>query len=198
MAPSSFAPASFVLLSLAARKRAWERSRPDRSSPDSFLPVRSTGVGFAARILASTSARVISAVVISGEVRSTCRIMSCAAATADVTLSIPHARATAVCLPFRPRHNVSPRLSRISLPAGLRAPGGTEVAMALMADMRGVLLGLAAAVAVQYAPAQPSSTTIRRRACRLRFRLHEDEWRDAAGIGAVFLLDRCYRIHPSV
>jgi hypothetical protein len=75
--------------------------------------VKSTGAGVAAAMLAATSARVISAVVISGEVRSTCRIMSCAAATADVTLSIPHATATAVCLPFRPRHNLSPRLSRI-------------------------------------------------------------------------------------
>ena len=44
----------------------------------------------AAAITASTSARVISADVISGDVKSMCRIMSCAAAgTADTTLNIP-------------------------------------------------------------------------------------------------------------
>ena len=71
--------------------------------------------------------------------------------------------------------------------------------MALLADMRGVLLGLAAVVAAAIRPgaAQLNDYPTAARADYV-FDLHEDEWRDAAGIGAVFLLDRCYRIHPSV
>ena len=77
---------SLALLSLAARNTAPVRSSPDKSRPESFLPVKSAGrVDVAASITASTSARVISAAVISGEARSTCCIMFCAAAGATNT-----------------------------------------------------------------------------------------------------------------
>src|SRR5215470_9511267 len=68
-----------------------ERSRPERSSPDSFLPVKSAGWRDVAEAMAaSTSARVISAEAISGEVRSTCSIMPCpAAGTPDASANIP-------------------------------------------------------------------------------------------------------------
>src|SRR6516162_348105 len=86
---SSFASVSLVLLSLAARNTAPERSSRDKSRPESFLPVKSAGCAdVAAAITASISARVISAAVISGEVRSTCCIMFCAAAGATNTSPI--------------------------------------------------------------------------------------------------------------
>src|SRR5262252_2521877 len=57
-----------------------ERSRPERSRPESFLPARSAGLTDVAEAMAaSTSARVISADAISGDVRSTCCIISCEA-----------------------------------------------------------------------------------------------------------------------
>src|SRR5262249_1623925 len=55
-----------------------ERSRPERSRSESFLPARSAGLTDVAEAMAaSTSARVISADAISGDVRSTCCIMPC-------------------------------------------------------------------------------------------------------------------------
>src|SRR5215468_3466722 len=57
-----------------------ERSRLERSRPESFLPARSAGLRDVAEAMAaSTSARVISADAISGDVRSTCCIISCEA-----------------------------------------------------------------------------------------------------------------------
>jgi hypothetical protein len=54
------------------------------------LPVKSAGwVGLAAAIAASTCARVISADTMSGEVTSTCRIMSCAPAETTNRANIP-------------------------------------------------------------------------------------------------------------
>src|SRR5262245_1046868 len=81
MTRSRVAPRSLVLLSLAARSTAPDRSRPDRSRPDSLLPVKSAGLSdVAAASTVSTCARVISASTMSDEVRSTWRIISCAAA----------------------------------------------------------------------------------------------------------------------
>jgi hypothetical protein len=63
-------------LSRAARKIA-----PERSRPDNLFPVKSVGAAtVAAASAASTSPQVISAETISGDDRSTWRIMSCAAA----------------------------------------------------------------------------------------------------------------------
>src|SRR6516165_6652127 len=57
-----------------------ERSKLERSRPASFLPARSAGLRDVAEAMAaSTSARVISADAISGDVRSTCCIISCEA-----------------------------------------------------------------------------------------------------------------------
>src|SRR5215470_6008970 len=51
---------------------------PERSRLERFLPARSAGLRDVAEAMAaSTSARVISADAISGDVRSTCRIISC-------------------------------------------------------------------------------------------------------------------------
>src|SRR5437016_5569553 len=102
------ASARLVLLSRAARKIAPDKSRPERSRPDSRFPVKSAGCeGVAALSAASTSVRVISAEVISGDDRSTCRIMSCAAAhrattapQSPSTRAQTHPRVIAV-LPFR-------------------------------------------------------------------------------------------------
>src|ERR1700746_3479801 len=56
---------------------ALERSRLERSRPERFLPASSAGLRDGAEaIAASTSARVISADAISGDVRSTCCIIS--------------------------------------------------------------------------------------------------------------------------
>src|SRR6476659_1852879 len=90
-ARSSFASRSLVLLSFAPRKIAPERSRPERSRPDSFLPERSASWKDVAEAMRdSTSARVISADVISGDARSTCCIMPWAApGMADARPNIP-------------------------------------------------------------------------------------------------------------
>src|SRR6266700_2376272 len=92
MARSSLAPAKLVLFIRAARKIAPERSSLDRSRLDNRLAVKSAGAACVAfAIAASTSARVISADTMSGDDRSTSRIMSCAvAAAADK----PRTRAT--------------------------------------------------------------------------------------------------------
>src|SRR5215467_13088865 len=67
-----------------------EKSRPERSRPDSFLPVKSAGWRDVAEAMASTSVRVISADVISGDARSTCCIMPWAApGMADARPNIP-------------------------------------------------------------------------------------------------------------
>src|SRR5262245_15261455 len=95
MTRSRVAPRSLVLLSLAARSTAPDRSRPDRSRPDSLLPVKSAGLSdVAAASTVSTCARVISASIMSEEVRSTWRIISCAAA-APLKPQIAHAAANA-------------------------------------------------------------------------------------------------------
>ena len=65
------------LLRRAARSPTPERSSPDKSRPDNLLPVKS--IWWEANA-ASTSARVISAETMSGDVRSRCRITSCARA----------------------------------------------------------------------------------------------------------------------
>ena len=80
MACSRFTPASLVLLRRAPRKIARERSSPERSRLDSLFPVKSAGAAPAAATAASRSPRVISAETMSGDVKSTPRIMSCAVA----------------------------------------------------------------------------------------------------------------------
>src|SRR6266700_4651237 len=92
MARSSLAPAKLVLFIRAARKIAPERSSLDRSRLDNRFAVKSAGAACVAfAIAASTSARVISADTMSGDDRSTSRIMSCAAA---VAADRPRTRAT--------------------------------------------------------------------------------------------------------
>src|ERR1700736_4330498 len=95
-ARSSFAPTSFVLLSRAARKIALDRLSLERSRPDNLFPVKSASAAtVAVASAASTSARVISAETISGDDRSTSRIMSCASvATArrQPSAAAPNAR----------------------------------------------------------------------------------------------------------
>jgi hypothetical protein len=70
-----------VLFSRAARKIAPDRSSPERSRPDNLFSVKSAGtVAVAIASAPSTCPRVISAETMSGDDRSTPRIMSCAIA----------------------------------------------------------------------------------------------------------------------
>src|SRR5215207_6090526 len=75
MRPLRSAPLRLVLFKRDRRRLAPLRFSSDRSSPESRLSERSTGDPFSMSLF--TSARLISAVVISGEARSTWRSRSC-------------------------------------------------------------------------------------------------------------------------
>src|SRR5262245_60061499 len=195
-----------------------ERSSRDKSRPDSFLPVKSGGcAGVAAAMVASTSVRVISADVISGELTSTCCMIPCVAAgTVAASASIVDARIQ-VDMRFIVRRwlflSRSPMAARAGFVAVVTKRANTYH------DFRPICTSMRVwstrakefdndscrtRTTARLGAGRRDRRNAGRRgrtpplsdtgASRLRFCLHEHQRQHAPRVGPVFLLDRCDRV----